>query len=362
MKKCPHCNKINREEANYCNSCGKTINEPKEVIDAPINKKSLTIKSYTIIMIVIVLIILIGNLVYNGLINRSDQDKNLSVYNNNKNSTNYAQIEEVDNTKILEELIKDFDNAWLGYVNFNSQEIWQYILPGSNIEDSIKSFDSVGIKEEFLDITVKDIKIEGDKAYIRVFEKLSKIKDGTETIRDYNWVYEALKMNDRWLLTDFTKDTEQIQSNVENDVLYTEAYGEKNVPFKSSGVFSGGEITDGQDVGKIRWSKQGGFERIVLDLYEFTYTGPGDPVAVPCYYEVDIVNDEQSVITLSGARGLSADIPDITSSDYISYISKYFPEDDSQVALEIVYKQPVEIRVFELRNPARVVIDIKSKQ
>lgn len=277
---------------------------------------------------------------------------------NNNEESSYKTSEYKDEYSKLKDLILNFDEAWIEYVNNDSDNIFNYVVPNSTVEDNIRNFNKKDLKEDFLKIDVKDISINKNTARIRVYEKLKKDKKGTIEIKEYNWIYEAQKVNGKWLILSYTKDN-GFNLN-DNEDKNTEEWAEKNVEYKSNGTVKGGEITDGVDIGSIRWAKQEGFDRVVLDFYKFDFDEKGTKVSKPCYFEAKIENNKKTVITFSGARNISSDIPDFSGSDSIESIQKVYPEDDSMVQLIISYKKSASQRIFELHNPGRLVIDIKE--
>lgn len=279
-----------------------------------------------------------------------------SKKNNEENRSKTSQSN--DEHSQLEDLILDFDNSWIEYVNNNSEGIFNYIVPNSKVEDNILNFNRKDLNEEFLKIDVKEISINKNIAKIKVYEKLKKDKNGLIEIKEYNWIYEAQKVQGKWLLSNYTKD-KNVSLSDDGD-KYTEEWAERNVSFIKKGTVKGGILTDGIDVSKIRLANQKKYERLVLDFKEFSFDGSGSKVSKPCYFEVQIVDGNKSIITLNGARGITADLPALDSGNLIETIEKVYPEDDSMVQLIINYKKSINQRIFELHNPGRLVIDIKE--
>lgn len=292
-----------------------------------------------------------GTLLYNPVMCR---DSDLE-----KNKVDLEKMEIQDDSFLLEKLIYDFDNSWIEYVNNDITNIYNYIVPGSQVESYISSFSNTGVMEEFLAIEVKDAKVIDTDAYVKAYEKIKKTKNGKETIKEYNWIYHCKKVNGQWLVYNYVEDNSSSFSGINGEL--TEDWAEQNIDFKGYGTIEGGTRTDGIDIGKIRWSKQDGYERIVLDMHEFTYGDPGDVVDIVCYYEIVYYEgSNKSIISLFGARGIGGEIPDLSNSALISSIEKNYPPSDSEVEVIMKYKKPVELRIFELNNPGRIVIDIRE--
>lgn len=133
--------------------------------------------------------------------------------------------------------------------------------------------------------------------------------------------------------------------------------------FGPGGYATGGTITDGRDLRDIRWGRHSGFERIVLDIYHGGYGEQGPPAVDPCWFEVELEDyPYRAVVVLGGIRGISADFEQtFPSNSLIEDVHSILYKDDSGASLAIVYRVPVEIRVLELYNHGRIVIDARPK-
>lgn len=139
-----------------------------------------------------------------------------------------------------------------------------------------------------------------------------------------------------------------------------EASIDKKDVYISSGTVQGGEITDGMDIRDIRWSKHITFERIVLHIYKSEDGKKGLPAPVPCHFEIEYEQRPfRLVFTLSGVRRFSATFPKLTGSNLINDIHKIIYPDNSVAKFAVELKEPIEYEVFELHNPAMIVVDIR---
>ncbi|MGK5083220.1 hypothetical protein WDW37_07920 [Bdellovibrionota bacterium FG-1] len=147
------------------------------------------------------------------------------------------------------------------------------------------------------------------------------------------------------------------------------ADSKKNLAYVRDGLYVGGDrAINHVSVRDIRYARnagsQGGYERIVIDLQG---TQDGEPAAVPRppYYQVAVNPDERRlVVTLWGKPRLEFDPLKIKAafkkSSAIQAVS-LLPrvEDDSWTfVFELKDESPVE--VFELSNPVRIIIDLKT--
>jgi hypothetical protein len=135
--------------------------------------------------------------------------------------------------------------------------------------------------------------------------------------------------------------------------------GKENIYLDSGKVQGGRPKPGGMDVYDIRFSKHGSYERLVLEIHERLRDKPWD---TPCFYEVTYEQYPlRLVIDLDSDRSeFSADFPYFGNSDYISGIYFLLRYDWGNYNFALTFKKPIKYEVFELHNPARIVIDIKG--
>ena len=143
--------------------------------------------------------------------------------------------------------------------------------------------------------------------------------------------------------------------------------GKQNI-YRDSGKVMGGQPTDGKDLYSIRFGKHDTFERLVLDIHEWTtdknliLKGKSPPAAIPCQFEVTYEEYPfRLFFDLEGVRWSSATLPNHKSSEYISGMYFIFPDSWGNERLAVTSKKPIEYEVFELHGPARIVVDIKAR-
>lgn len=137
--------------------------------------------------------------------------------------------------------------------------------------------------------------------------------------------------------------------------------------FRKSGSITGGIITDGLDVKKVRWASRDGFERLVFDVYKWGGYDGGESterVDVPGYFEISGTGNSNTLdIKLEGYRAFSAKMPDFKESKLIKSLEVNRDEkfaSDSGFFLELDLMEPPVFKAYELRDPARIVIDLKN--
>lgn len=120
--------------------------------------------------------------------------------------------------------------------------------------------------------------------------------------------------------------------------------------------FSGGKIADRLDVRSIREGLHDGFVRLVFDVYD----NDGAALNVGAYNAKYRLKTNDIVVVINGYRKFSAPLPSFSSNSAIEqiYFEKY--TDDSAYKFHIKLRNPSEVRVFDLKNPARLVFDIKA--
>jgi hypothetical protein len=135
--------------------------------------------------------------------------------------------------------------------------------------------------------------------------------------------------------------------------------GKKDIYLDSGKVQGGLGKSGGMDVYDIRFSKHGTFERVVFEIHERLINKPYD---TPCFYEVTYEQYPfRLVVDLDSTRSdFSADFPNFSNSDYISGVNHLLSYDWGNYNLALILKKPIKYEVFELHNPARIVIDIKK--
>lgn len=120
---------------------------------------------------------------------------------------------------------------------------------------------------------------------------------------------------------------------------------------------TGGEVTDGQDVGAIQWDITSEGESIKIHLL-----ADGAPALVPGYFEA-VKEDypHRLVLSLDGVRTISAGefkVP--AESSLVEGIYSLVTLDDSRQRLVLAFKQRVEVEVVETQDPAGIYVLIKE--
>ena len=149
-------------------------------------------------------------------------------------------------------------------------------------------------------------------------------------------------------------------NNIDDNSSSEYKFEYKEEAFKPQ-VFEGGYLSDGLDIAKIRQSQDGDVLRLVFDTYKVsTKSGTlGVPSKRVGSYSF-VYYPEKYLITaiVGGYRAFSASLPKFSSSSIVEkiYMDKYL--DDSGYKFHIKLRDDAKVKVFDLQNPARIVVDI----
>jgi len=123
------------------------------------------------------------------------------------------------------------------------------------------------------------------------------------------------------------------------------------------------EIENGLDIGTIRISETKNHTRLVFDSYKWNDTTEhlGDKVNKVGSYTFDYDPDKLLItVVLHGYRAFSAELPKFSSKSIVDkiYLDKYL--DDNGYKFYIKLRYDSKVKLFDLKNPARIVVDISS--
>ena len=143
--------------------------------------------------------------------------------------------------------------------------------------------------------------------------------------------------------------------------VIVQAHINKKNTFIHEGIVRGGQIYDPIHVNGLRWGKHAGFERLVMDIYKFVgYAEQGPPIVTPHRFEVAYEHYPfRLVFTLFTVQSFSAEKINFSETDLIQNFYPLPYWGDEGVKITIVLNGPIEFEVFELHNPAKIVIDLR---
>jgi hypothetical protein len=139
----------------------------------------------------------------------------------------------------------------------------------------------------------------------------------------------------------------------------------KTNAYLTDGVIVGGDRAIDEVVVKdIRRAANAGFERVVIDLDAHR---DGEPAAIkrPPYYQVAVTSDEQRLVfTIWGRPKLTFDPQKVLSamrkSGSIQGVELLPRLNDDSWTFVLGLKPRQSVEVFELSQPARIIVDIRS--
>jgi len=133
--------------------------------------------------------------------------------------------------------------------------------------------------------------------------------------------------------------------------------------FKSHGYFSGGSGGKDLNIKSVRWHTHNGYERLVFDISQWNGV-----LAQRAYkstnetglYEIgtELKNTTYIDGELSGYRSFTGNMPYFKKSKLLKNM-QVFPNGDDSYLFRIALKNKASYKVFTLKKPARIIIDIK---
>jgi hypothetical protein len=295
----------------------------------------------------------------------------------NATPTVTAPAEKPSSSAAIAEQTGIFFGQLQSYVNGGNIAVLSMFEDSQNALEQLAAFKAIGTLDDFTLSMPETIDVTDSKADVSVTVNLSRTIDGTSVQSDSTWAFSWEEVEDIWRINTLVISSQEGSTTVNNNgttqnpaqntssggsSTATTTTAEKPEGFIATGTFSGGIVTDGQDVSGIRFGKHELFERVVLDLSVWTGGTPTERVDEACHYEAKISDDGKSVIlTLSGARGVSAGTPDLSRSTFFKSVEASFPEDDSTVSFTILLNQASEYKVFQLKSPGKIVVDVMPK-
>jgi hypothetical protein len=143
----------------------------------------------------------------------------------------------------------------------------------------------------------------------------------------------------------------------DEDVFDMEPLQKMNVSTSDLQQFRGGNSTHGLDVESIRVGRHDNFTRLVFDITR--KSNPDDAVEkVGDYVFSYVPKNDKITAVINGYDGFSAKFPTFSSKSIIEKI--YFEEYPNQSAYKfhIQLRKNAIVKVFDMENPAKLVVDI----
>jgi hypothetical protein len=127
--------------------------------------------------------------------------------------------------------------------------------------------------------------------------------------------------------------------------------------------FEGGVVSDGLNIKSIREGRHSNYERLVFDVQSASVDGQmeGKKVNEVGYYSATYDPNQKLIsVVINGYKNFTASFPHFSRESIIEkmYFEGY--RDDSAYKFYIKLKKNTEVKIFDLKSPARMVFDIKS--
>ena len=353
--------------------------------------------SLKVIFAVIVVLMIMLLIFKSGLIKlpwkyQSDQDQ----------ATTVASTETAETTETIEPTTEFVVNLWseapLVPVNAFYDYLPEFVNKGNlNILTLFKSsqealnvlttFASEGNLESIVSSSLTQSEINDSDATFTVETVLNRLIQGEQTQTLTTWDFHIVLDSAEWYIdslgvtsesyTGTTTDEgttqasteETTQATTQSTTQGTTAPTTEAEPFDysgfiTSGTFTGGKSLTGQDVGTARYGNHNDFDRIVFDLYKWIGGSPVDTVDEITTYTANISSDGKKItIILSGAMDAYASTSpiDLAGSPNIESVKFSLSGPNESVQIDISLKNASQYKVFNLKSPARLVVDIAPK-
>ncbi len=251
--------------------------------------------------------------------------------------------------------IRDFDAAWIAYVNTGADQVFDYLNPGSTAYSRLANANVAGLSEELLELELSNVKVDGNRASIEAYEKFKKNRDGDVTIATYRWLYELKKVSGRWLVDDYSKldSSSSVQAPSEEDVDEQEPVTTSGLPdgFTLEASFSGGDSSGGDEVQNVRYSAT--TNRLVLEIAK-----DGQKTESIGPYQVKR-SAAGIMVILSGVEQFTSDSPDLSGGLLTGMKTPVISGDSLSVEFKIGSDTGYKVFALDSNNDttARLVID-----
>lgn len=142
--------------------------------------------------------------------NTEDTTEDTSTEDTTEESTETTDTTTEEDTQKDEEqavrnALVDFNDAWIEYVNNDDDAFFDHITKSGVAYKNAKGFDTNGLTEKFLVMKINQVNVAGNTATAKVYEEIQKNKNGNVTVAKYNWIYNLIKTDGKWLIDGYKK-------------------------------------------------------------------------------------------------------------------------------------------------------------
>lgn len=111
-------------------------------------------------------------------------------------------------TDQIKGIIFKFDELWIDFVNQDDPAVMDYVLADSPVAEMIQSYQRNEDRQKYLSIDIKDVSIDKNTAYARVYEKIQQTSGGETNVFEYHWIYRLEKKGEMWYIHSYEEDRE----------------------------------------------------------------------------------------------------------------------------------------------------------
>ncbi|OJV62351.1 MAG: hypothetical protein BGO41_06020 [Clostridiales bacterium 38-18] len=374
---------------------------PEKTVENSDNDEEISRNSYRVIFIVLAILILLFIIFKSGIIKlpwKYDNEKD----NVTTEATEMESSEETTEATTFEsvnlgqapaiEPLNLFFNYLPEFSNKGNLNITTLFVNSSDALSVLTEFAGIGKIEGIESISVTDSEINDSDATFTIDTVIRQNSNGTSQTNDVQWDFRVINQNNEWRLDgiSYSASLSSGSVNASEPPSTTEPNGEQTTEptqaqtteatkpsttettttstteydysgFKSSGTFNGGSLSSGQDVGGIRYGDHGDFERVAFDIMKWVDGTPTETVDVITSYTAALSADGKKItIVLTGARDAYASLNSVNFKDSpnISSVVFSFSGQGESVQIDITLKSSSQFKVFDLKSPARLVVDI----
>lgn len=123
----------------------------------------------------------------------------------NQNHEQNELSTEVDQVKGV---IFKFDELWIDYVNQGDSSVMDYVSEESPVAKMILEYQRDETRQKYLSIDIKEVTIDKNIAYAKVYEKMQQTSGSENNIFEYHWIYRLEKKGEMWYIHSYEENQE----------------------------------------------------------------------------------------------------------------------------------------------------------
>lgn len=276
--------------------------------------------------------------------------------------------------------INAFFNQIPDFVNKGNLNILALFSSSQDALVVLTDFASIGNLEKVAEAAIDVSEVDASGASYTVSTLLNRLIQGEQTQTPVVFDFRMIEGTSGWLIESFSIDTgdetlapttapttaattapKTTSSTTKETAPSTEESTKAELTgFVESGAFSGGLKSTGQDIAFARYGHHIDFDRIVFDIYEWQGGQPQNTVDIITEYTANISSDGKTItIVLYGAIDAYArNMPiDLKGRDHIKSVTYNSAGSTETVTISIALENKSIYKVFDIKSPARLIVD-----